>query len=146
LHQELTATPELAESIRGEEIHSLIAELQGDFTTAIRSREAEIRKILELHALAVNTPSWDYVRPLYDFTDVGDRLDLLAILYDRQGDTDRAIATLRESRGYCESHEVSFDAQDLLDEMEQRRDHARVNGAPGPRRARKRKAAAKGRG
>jgi hypothetical protein len=89
LEEMLANSPAFAESIRGEEIRSLVAELRGDFAEAIRSREAEIRKILELHTLAVNTPSWEYVSRQYDFSDVGDRLDLLANLYDRLGETPR---------------------------------------------------------
>jgi hypothetical protein len=111
-----------AGSIREEEIRSLIAESRGDFAQAARSREAEIRKILQLHTLSVNTPGWEYVARQYDFSDVSDRLDLLAILYDELGDLDRAIATLRESKQYCESHEAPFDGQGLLDELEQARE------------------------
>lgn len=114
----LAASPEDADSIRGEEVRSLIAELRGDLTNAIRSREAEIRKILELHALSVNTPNWKFVERRYDFSDVSDRLDLLAILYDQQGELARASSVLRESKAYCESHAIEFDGADLLDELE----------------------------
>ncbi|HEV7225954.1 MAG TPA: hypothetical protein VGN42_24830 [Pirellulales bacterium] len=113
----LAACPDFQDSIRAEEIRSLLAELHGDLAAAARCREAEIRKILELHSQAVNTASWGYVLRQYDFSDVGDRLDLLAALYDKQGDTDRATATLRESKQWCESHQVPFDGQDLLDEL-----------------------------
>lgn len=121
LETALIATPSYSDSIRAEEIHSLIAELRRDFVQAARSREAEIRKILELHSLAVNTPHWKTVARQYDFSDVSDRLDLLAILYDSQGDLDRAIATLTESQRYCQSHEIPFDGQELLDELQQAR-------------------------
>ena len=84
-----------------------------------RSREAEIRKILELHTLTANTENWKYVARQYDFSDVSDRLDLLAILYDTQGELDRAISTLLESKHYCQSHRIPFDAQDLLEELGQ---------------------------
>lgn len=118
LEELIHASPECADSIRGEEVRSLIAELRGDVAEAIRSREAEIRKILELHVLSANTPHWEYVSRQYDFGDVSDRLDLLAILYDQQGQLDRAIAVLRESMRYCESHKVPFDGLDLLRELE----------------------------
>ena len=121
LEAALGALPDYAASIRGEEVRSLIAEVRGDFAEAARSREAEIRRILELHALTVNTPDWEYVSRQYDFSDVSDRLDLLAILYDAQGELDRAAATLRESKHYCQSHRIPFDAQDLLDELEESR-------------------------
>jgi hypothetical protein len=119
LEDSLASSPELAESIRGEEVRSLLAELRGNLAEAIQSREAEIRKILELHTLAVNSPAWDYVSRQYGYSDVSDRLDLLAILYDRQGNLDRAIAVLLESKQYCASHQVPFDALDLLAELEQ---------------------------
>jgi hypothetical protein len=117
LEQELVRSPEWAGSIRGQEIQSLIAELRGDYQEAIHSREAEIRKILELHALALNTPAWPAVERQYDFSDVSDRLDLLAGLYDRQGNVERAVATLRESEAYCRSRGIPFDGQDMLDEL-----------------------------
>lgn len=113
----LATSPALADSIRGDELRSVIAEVRGDYAAAARSREAEIRKILQLHSLAQNGPNWAYVSRQYDFADVSDRLDLLAILYDRDGDSDRAIATLEESRRYAASHNIPFDGQDLLDEL-----------------------------
>ena len=113
----LAESREFANSIRGEEIRYLIAELHGDYATAVRSREAEIRKILQLHTLTVNTPSWEFVSREYDFSDVSDRLDLLANLYDRVGDADRALATLRESQQYCKAHRIRFDGREMLDEL-----------------------------
>jgi hypothetical protein len=117
LEAALDASSEFAESIRGEEVRSLIAEVRGDLPAAIHSREAEIRKILQLHALSIGTPTWKYVAKQYDFGDVSDRLDLLAILYDQIGEVNRAIAILRESKQYCASHQIEFDGQDLLDEL-----------------------------
>jgi hypothetical protein len=121
----LANRPEVADSIRGEEIRSLLAELHGDLVEAARSRESEIRKILELHSLAMETPDWAYVFRQYDYSDVSDRLDLLAMLYAEQGDLDRAVKTLQESKLFCQSHGVPFDGQDLLSELEQ----SRRNGA-----------------
>jgi hypothetical protein len=116
----LAAHPEFADSIRAEEIRSLLAELRGDFTDAIRSRESEIRKIFELHSLALYTPSQAAVLRQYDFSDISDRLDLLAVLYADQGDLDRAVRTLRESKLFCAAHRISFDGQDLLSELERK--------------------------
>jgi hypothetical protein len=59
-----------------------------------------------------------YVSRKYDFDDVSDRLNLLAILYDEQGELERAIAVLMESKQYCASHNIPFDALDLLEELE----------------------------
>jgi hypothetical protein len=117
LEKLLSASDELAESIPGEEVRSLIAELRGNLAEAVQSREAEIRKILQMHALAANTPSWDYVSRQYSFNDVSDRLDLLAILYDEQGMLDRAISVLIESKNYCKAHQVQFDGQEILNEL-----------------------------
>ncbi len=122
LEKLLATSREFSDSIRGEEVRSLIAELRGDLVEAIHSREAEIRKILELHALTVNTPTWEYVSRQYDYSDVSDRLDLLAILYDQQGELDRAIRVLMESRGYCEAHRIRFDGQALLKELQEHPD------------------------
>jgi len=130
----LAELPEFADSIRGEEVRSLIAELHGDYAAAIRSREAEIRKILELHTLAVNSPNWPYVSREYDFSDVSDRLDLLAGLYDHVGDTDRALATLRESQSYCEAHQITFDGGELLQELANPQDRRPVKRRNGQRR------------
>ncbi len=121
LQQILNNRPDVADSIRGEEIRSLIAELNGNLQEAIRRREGEIRKILELHSLACGKPSWAYVFRQYDYSDVSDRLDLLASLYANAGDWEWAIATLRESKAYCNGHGIPFDGQDLLDEFEQER-------------------------
>jgi len=121
LQNTLNHCPDVADSIRGEEIRSLIAELNGNLQEAIRRRECEIRKILELHSLACGTPGWAYVFRQYDYGDVSDRLDLLACLYANVGDWEGAIATLRESKAYCEGHGIAFDGQDLLEEFEQER-------------------------
>jgi hypothetical protein len=115
----LDGSPPLAGSIRGEEVRSLIAELRGNLSEAIQSREAEIRKILELHTLAANTANWKTVSKQYDFSDVSDRLDLLAGLYDGLGQKDRAIAVLLESKAYCAAHGIPFDSEDMLLELDQ---------------------------
>lgn len=118
LEKKYLNSPEYNQIIRADEIRSLIAELNGDFQEAARCREAELRKILELHTLTINTPQWELIAMEYDFSDVSDRLDLLALLYDKQGELQRAILTLWESKNYCSSHGISFDGQDILDELE----------------------------
>ncbi len=118
LEAALEANPDVGVSILGEEIRSLLAELRGDLDEAIRYRECEIRKIRRLHSLAINKPGWDYVQSRYGFSDLSDRLDLLAHLHAKQGNYKRAIEILHESRQYCEAHAVPFDGQDLLDDYE----------------------------
>lgn len=117
LEKALATRPDYHESIRTEEIRSLIAELRGDFATAISSREAEIRKIFELHSMSINTPNWEYILSLYGFGDLSDRLDLLALLYDQQGDLDRAIAVSEESKLFCDAHKIPFDGEEILAEL-----------------------------
>jgi hypothetical protein len=119
LEKLLSTSPKFAESIRGEEVRSLIAELHGNLPQAIQSRQAEIRKILALHELTVRTPRWKYVSRQYDFSDVSDRYDLLATLYDELGELDSAIAVLKESKRYCEDHKIPFDGQELLEKLQE---------------------------
>lgn len=131
LEKMVAGQPEYGGSILGEEIRSLVAEVRGDLSAAIESREAEIRKILELHSIAANTSSYSLVLRNYDHSDVSDRLDLLAILYDQQGNTERAIAILIESKHFCQSHQIPFDGQDLLDELADRSNGEPRAAAPG---------------
>jgi hypothetical protein len=104
------------ESILGQECRSLICELRGDLVGAIRHREAEIRRIRRLHGIT-SEEQWDVVCACYDYNDLSDRLDILALLYDQIGETDRAIRILRESKAYCARHGIRFDGQDILDEL-----------------------------
>jgi len=129
LRQAIEGRRDIAESIRGDEYRALIAEIEGDLPNAIGCREREIRKILLLHDQTSGTPSWEYVIRSYDRSDLSDRLDLLAALYADHGDGDRALQALRESKQYCKTHGIRFDAQDMLDEFE--RDFAEVGSASG---------------
>jgi hypothetical protein len=104
------------EGIRGEECRSLICEARGDLPGAIRHRENEVRLIRRLHEITAKTPSWDYVRQDYDYGDLSDRLDLLAILYHDNGGLDRALHALQESKRLCERHGIAFGAQELLED------------------------------
>jgi hypothetical protein len=117
LEAELASRPDFAESIRGDEIRSLLAELRGDFASAIHNRREEIRKIRELHSLVQGTPGWAYVFRQYDFRDISDRLDLLAVLHTHLDDYPEAVKVLNESKAFCASHEIPFDGEDLLEEF-----------------------------
>ena len=117
----LARRSDYAGSIRAEEIRSLIAELQGDLAEAIHRRENEIEGIRQLHRLVEDKPGRDFVLRQYDCSDLSDRLDILATLYAEQGNLDRAVDLLHESRQFCESHQIPFDGQDLLDEYEMAR-------------------------
>jgi len=49
-------------------------------------------------------------------------LDLLAVLYHDNGDLDRAISTLQESKKLCQENGVAFDADHMLrDYMKEKR-------------------------
>jgi hypothetical protein len=117
LEVELASRPDFAESIRGDEVRSLLAELSGDLASATQWRESEIRKIFELHILAQGTAGWASVQKQYDYSDIGDRLDLLANLYAQTGNYRRALDVLEESKNFCASHQIPFDGADLLEEF-----------------------------
>lgn len=114
---ELARRPDLAESIRGDELRSMVAELDGDVASAIKYRENEIRRILELHSLVKDSPGWTYVFSEYDYKDISDRIDILAYLYSQIGDYGQAVELLKESQRFCASHGVVFDAEDMLEEF-----------------------------
>lgn len=117
LEVEMARRPDLSGSIRGDEIRSLISELNGDLESAVKDRQREIRKIFELHSLSWNSPSWEYVLRQYDYRDISDRMDILAALYARMGDYKEAASLLHESRDFCMSHKIPFDAEDLLEDV-----------------------------
>jgi hypothetical protein len=110
----LEGTPDVHEAILGEECWSLLREIQGDLAGAIAYREHAIELIKRLHRISVNTPGRDYVLQRYDYSDVSDRFDLLAILYHDAGDLAKAIHVLKESRRLCQRHGIPFDGADLL--------------------------------
>jgi hypothetical protein len=117
----LATREDVRQSIRGDELRSLTAEARGDSATAIRHREGEIRKIFELHSMAINKPGWDYVLECYGYDDLSDRLDILASLYADHGDLDRAAEVIEESRRFCSAHGIPFDGEDVAQEIDQMR-------------------------
>jgi tetratricopeptide (TPR) repeat protein len=127
LETALKLAPE--ESIRAEECRSLIAEVRGDLSSAIKHREREIQLIRKLHKLSAGKPGESYVLRQYSVQDLSDRLDLLAILYRAAGQLARAIGVLEESRRLCQTHRVRFDAAALL--RDYGRQQRRKNGKGG---------------
>jgi hypothetical protein len=121
------------ESILGEECRSLLSELKDDLRSAIRHRENEIRLIERVHEKTLGTPSQDYILSRYDYSDLSDRLDLLATLYHDAGDFDRAVEILQDSERLCRSHGIAFDGQDLLDDYRAEQRRAKVHPGPRPR-------------
>ncbi len=112
----LEKTPDAHEAILGEECWSLICEVRGDLARAIAYREREIELIKRLHRISVNTPGRDFVLRGYDYSDLSDRLDLLAGLYHDAGDLAKAIRILKDSRQLCRRHGIPFDGEDMLRE------------------------------
>ena len=104
------------EAILGEECWSLVYETEGNYVGAIKHRENEIRLIRRLHELVRIAPNAAAAIEGYDYADLSDRLDLLAMLYHDVGHLDNAVATLKESQKLCEEQGLDFDGEDLLDE------------------------------
>lgn len=104
------------EAIRGEECWSLVCETKGDLQMAIEHRHNEIRLIRRLHKGLRDSPDKKVILKAYSYSDLSDRLDLLAVLFHDSGDLDRALSTLRESRLLCKKHGVPFDGEDILQE------------------------------
>jgi len=102
------------DSIFGEECWSLIYELKGNLSKAIRYRENEIRLMKRGHALSRGTPAEEFILRCCGYDDLSDRLDLLAMLYHQNGDLDKAIRILEESKQLCKGHGIEFDGADLL--------------------------------
>lgn len=108
----LETTPESQEAILGQNALALLAELQDDLPAAIKHRETVVemlRRLLE---------GSDRMKDL-DWSDVTDQLTLIALLYDRSGDTNRALRILAESRKLCLRHHIQFDDDDLIQELQE---------------------------
>src|SRR5207244_2399428 len=97
------------ETILGEECWSLIHELKGNYKKAIKYRENEIRLIQRLQELARSSSNGDAVMKRYDYADLCDRLELLAMLYKRAGDAAKAFSVLEECERLCTRHKIAFD-------------------------------------
>lgn len=103
-------------SIFGEECWSLVHETKGDFASAIKHRNSEIRLIRRLHEIALALPKNEFALQGYGYQDLSDRLDLLAGLYLSSDQLDKAITLLQESKRLCEAHGIPYDGKDLLKE------------------------------
>jgi hypothetical protein len=109
------------EAILGEECWSLVYETGQDLDQAIQHRENEIRLIRRLWRLSRGKPWADAALEDYRPDDLGDRLDLLAILYHDDDRLDQAIKILQESKRLAGRHGFPFDGADLLqDYMEEK--------------------------
>ena len=104
------------ETVLGEECWSLIHELKGNYSEAIKYRENEIRLIERLQQLAAGRPNGHIVLRRYDCADLADRLELLAVLYHHAGNLNKAVTVLQECERVCEQNKIAFDGQELLEE------------------------------
>jgi hypothetical protein len=116
LERLLQKVPDSNEAILGQECRSLLYELKGDLPKAIEHRGQEIRLIEALLRMPLDPQSKKFVLHCYDYSDLSDRLDLLAILYQDSGDLEKAILTLQGSKQLCKREGITFDGGDLLQE------------------------------
>jgi hypothetical protein len=93
---------------------------------AIEYREREIAKIRKLHAWIEKGECPAEAAVGREVDALSDRLDLLALLYDQCGETEKAIDLLRESQSVCRQARIKFDGADML--MELLADRATKNG------------------
>lgn len=108
------------DAIFGEERWSLVHEAKGELRKAIAHRENEIRLIRKLHDVFREVSREDKALEDYGYDDLSDRLDLLATLYHDNGNLDKAITTLQESKQLCKEYGIKFDGADILQEYLER--------------------------
>ena len=99
--------------ILGEECWSLIHECEGHWKQAIRSREMEIELLEQFLERSSQTGA---VQSFYDWSDLTDRLDLLATLHEANGERAKAVEVLERSKSICKKRHLQFDGEDLLAE------------------------------
>lgn len=114
----------------GAECRSLVCETKGDIRGAIEYREHEIRLIRKLWIISRGTPSEEFALQDYGPADLSDRLNLLALLYRENGELDKAIATLLESKQLCEEHGTRFDGEDILEECLEEKSPVEIGSGP----------------
>jgi tetratricopeptide (TPR) repeat protein len=108
-------------AIFGEECRALIHEAKGNVQNAINHREDEIRLIRRLHKISRNSPGEAFAFGQYGFSDLRDRLELLAVLYHDSGQLAKALSALEEAKQLCLDHDIPFDAEDVLREYSEER-------------------------
>jgi len=109
-------------AILGASARTLIAEVEGDFSTAIKYRKREMGLIAKLRK--IGGPGTQDFGP----EDISDRMDLLAGLHWDAGNLRKAQELLEESREYCEKNHVPFDGGEMLEELIEKRSMQNLNG------------------
>jgi tetratricopeptide (TPR) repeat protein len=117
LEGKLSAATFDRQTILHEGAWSLVLECKGDLLGAIKHREKEIRLIKRLLQISLKSLNPNAILKYYDYSDLSDRLDLLAILYHDTGNLEQARKILRQSKRLCVTHQIPFDGQDLLDDF-----------------------------
>lgn len=100
------------------ELRSLFHESVGDTSEAIAHRKREIDLIRRLHQIGKDTAYESLVNRQYDYTDLRDRLIILAMLYRDDGNADQAIRVLKEARALCKKRGIRFGGMQLLRDYE----------------------------
>lgn len=91
----------------------MVYEFKGDIKNAIKYRKNEIKLMKKFLKL----PESNLIKDI-DYSDVHDRLILLALLYDKTNDDSNAIKSLKEAKKIAKKYKFSFGAQDLIDEID----------------------------
>jgi hypothetical protein len=102
-------------TILAESARALVSECKGELNGAIKHRENEIRLMKRLLQISLKAPDPKAILKHYDYSDLSDRLDLLAILHHDAGNLEQALKVLRQSKLLCEHHGIPFDGKDLLE-------------------------------
>lgn len=108
------------ETIKGEECWSLVHELKGNLRKAIEYRKSEIRLMKRLLAARSREEKAGAGGRHYwpdDYSDLADRLALLAMLYTRAGDTKSAVASIKAAARLAETHGFVLESQELFDDL-----------------------------
>jgi tetratricopeptide (TPR) repeat protein len=122
------------QTILSESAWALVLECKGDLRGAIQHRENEIRLMKRLLQISLKAPDPKAILKHYDYSDLRDRLDLLAILYHDAGNLEQALKVLRQSKALCEKQGIPFDGKNLLDDYLAEKDRA---SQPAPRNSQK---------
>jgi Zn-dependent peptidase ImmA (M78 family)/O-acetyl-ADP-ribose deacetylase (regulator of RNase III) len=108
-------------SIFRHECLSIAGELRGDLSAAVNHRRIAVSLINRLLESAAEAGNSSAVAEAYDYSDLVDQMDLLAILLYDAGMLDDAITVLSESNAICESHKLEFSGAELLRSYQTRR-------------------------
>jgi tetratricopeptide (TPR) repeat protein len=111
------------QGIFAEECWSLLYEAKGDLPSSIKHRQNEIRLIRRVQAICRGTPHEELVLKQCGHAELSDRLDLLGVLYHENGNLDKAITVLNESKQLSALRGLRFDGEEILREyLEERKD------------------------